>query len=288
MAEKTQTRIESTGRRTERVLLRIPIEVQGNQADGRPFKEKTHSLVINRNGARISMKNSPRPDDRVTITNLQTQTACPFRVVRQIPTSLGEGPEWGVECLEPEVNFWGIYFPTKGTSAAERELIDALLECSGCRFRELAQLTQEQYRALVNQVTLKRDCAECGAATDWTVSFGEAEAEEVVAPQPVQAPPPPTPAAVKERRREKRPMVKMPVRIRLENGSVEVTRTENISKAGTCVISGLEMKEGARLRITIGYAPGSYEVEVPARVVWRRSIAETKKFYYGVQLKETS
>ncbi len=102
-------------RQSERVLLRIPVEVQGKGADGKPFSEKTFTLVVNRNGAQIALRNSPRPDDRITISNPLKRMSCPFRVVRRVVKSLGEGPEWGVECLEPEIDLWGISFPAMGS-----------------------------------------------------------------------------------------------------------------------------------------------------------------------------
>jgi len=111
MAESTYPKTAERRRRTERVLLQIPIEVKGTDAAGRPFKEKTHTLVINRHGARIALKTSVLPEARLIITNRQSAMTCPFRVVGRTGKSLGEGPEWGVECLEPGVNFWGIFFP---------------------------------------------------------------------------------------------------------------------------------------------------------------------------------
>src|SRR5260370_41994678 len=84
-------------RRSERVLLRIPIDIEGKDAAGKAFKEVTTTLVINRGGARISLKHTLKADDRITITNLQTPISCPFRVVRQTGQTHGEGAERGVE-----------------------------------------------------------------------------------------------------------------------------------------------------------------------------------------------
>jgi len=112
-------RLGEQRRRSERVLLRIPIEVRGTNPEGKPFTEKTTTLVINRHGARISLKTPVRPQDQITITNLQNAMSCPFRVVRERDQSLGEGPECGVECLSPEINFWGILFPEQAERPAK-------------------------------------------------------------------------------------------------------------------------------------------------------------------------
>ncbi len=111
MLQNTAAAKGESGRRTERILLRIPIAVLGKGAGGKPFREKTHTLVINRHGASILMKHELQPGDRVEITNLQNQRSAPFRVVGKVGNPLGEGPEWAVECLDPKVSFWDIFFP---------------------------------------------------------------------------------------------------------------------------------------------------------------------------------
>lgn len=285
MAQKAPAKVEET-RRTERVLLKIPIQVRGKQADGTPFKENSSTLVINRDGARIGLKSSLRPGDQVTIKNLQNELSCPFRVVGRTSKSLGEGPEWGVECLEPEVKFWGIHFPDKATTPAAQELIDALLECSSCHFRELAQLTPEQYRSLVSQSSIVRKCGQCARETAWVFGFADAEAEEAGAPQLAPTAASPAPDVAREQRRAKRLTVKVPVRVRSAQGLEELTRSENLSASGVCFISRLIMKQGDHLRITVGYAPGGSEAELPARVVWRRVLEGVDKACYGVHIVE--
>lgn len=288
MTDRVAPKGQELKRRTERVLLRIPIEVKGKGADGRPFSEKTFTLVLNRNGARISLQHGLRKGDQVSITNLQTKVSCPFRVVERTTDMIGEGPpEWGVECLEPEVDFWGINFPKKAPGLRPDELIDALLECSKCQARELAQLKLEEYRTLISQSSITRNCAKCGIQTAWGFGFVEAGPEETI-------PSPPAPSAeassseeLAERRRAKRVTVKLPVRLRLEDGREEIARTENLSKTGVCFASDLLMKEGEILRLTVGYAPGSNEAEISARVVWRRSIEGSGRALYGVRLEQS-
>jgi PilZ domain-containing protein len=276
---------QETGKRhrlSERVLLRIPIEVRGEGAKGRPFSERTFTLVINRHGAQINLKNSVQPGDQVSITNLQNNIACPFRVVAKATQALGEGPEWGVECLEPEVDFWGISFPGKEAGPREPELIDALLECSSCHFRELAQLTMEQYRTLINQSPLSRDCSKCKARTEWGFGFVEAEPEEAPAAEEVTA----APSGKREKRREPRFTVKLPTRIRRQDGKEEVTSTENLSEFGVCFVSALIMEEGERISMILAGAPGRGQKKAAGRVVWRRLLEGTKKAIYGVELEE--
>lgn len=111
MSPEAAPTVPAQRRHSERVLLRIPITVKGKDIHGKSFSEETCTLVINRNGARITLQNKVRPDDQIMITNRQSQVTVPFRVVDQAGQSIGEGPEWGVECMEENLEFWGILFP---------------------------------------------------------------------------------------------------------------------------------------------------------------------------------
>ncbi len=276
-------------RRTERVLVRIPIEVKGTTPQGKDFRETGWTVVINRNGARISVNSNLRANEQVSITNLQNKIACPFRVVGRVPRPLGEGPEWGVECLEPEVNFWGILFPRKQGLPPAEETVDALLECTACRFRELAQLSLDQYREAVSHGKLSRDCPQCVDTTEWTFGFAEAEPEEVPTeiPGTTQVAPALAPPGM-ERRRAKRLTAKLPLRVRMVDGREAITRTENLSKTGICFSAQEKIEEGATLGLTVGYEPGGSAKEVRARVVWRKPVGGAEQFLYGVRLEETS
>src|SRR3989442_4420503 len=111
IARKSAPPGEEKKRRTERILLRVPIEVNGTGADGKPFTEKTYTLVVNRHGARVRLKRAVRPNDQVTITNPRPKMACPFRIVAKATDLLSHGPEWGREGLVPRANFGGSNLP---------------------------------------------------------------------------------------------------------------------------------------------------------------------------------
>ncbi len=203
----------------------------------------------------------------------------PFRVVSQARKSLGEGTEWGVECLEPEKNFWGIFFPERSPAPAREERIDTLLECSACATRELVPLTLAEYETVALKRVLERPCSACASTTPWGLGVvaGESAAATPDTTQPRAAP-----LWGRERRRAKRVPVNLPVRVRLE----EIGHTENLSATGVCFTSTLLMKIGDRVMLTIGYDPKGDQKEVRARVVWRQPIAGTTTALYGVQLEE--
>lgn len=267
---------------SERVLLRIPIRVDGVDSDDRPgFREHTYTLMINRSGALIRLNQSVRPNDQIRITNLQSHLSRPFRVVAQTSDPLSDEAECAVECREPVSNFWGILFPqTLTASAAER--VDALLQCSTCHLRELASLDLDAYRSLVARSSLTRPCPKCGTVAAWRFGFADAQAGDARASQlPASGAPSPQP----ERRRAERTTVKLPVRTRKEPGGEQVVKSENLSKTGVCFICDKLMAVGEIIRLTLACSPGENESEVPARVVWRRPLESQKRVVYGVHLE---
>jgi len=269
-------------RGSERVLLRIPIRVEGVDSDGGAgFREDTYTLVINRNGALIRLNHTVRCNDQVRITNLQSQLSCTFRAVAQTSDSPSNETECAVECLEPVSNFWGILFPQPLTApAAER--VDALLECSICHLRELASLALDAYRSLVGHASLTRACPRCEASTEWRFGFADIQQGDARASQ-LSASGAPSPRP--ERRRAERTTVKLPVRTRKEPGGEQVLKSENLSKTGVCFICDKLMEVGEIVRLTLACSPEENETEVPARVVWRRPLESQRRMVYGVHLE---
>jgi PilZ domain len=279
----SQARIE---RRTERVLIQIPIEVKGKDAGGRPFRETSRTIVLNRDGARISLRTALLPESRISITNLQNQLTCPFRVVSRVHKTIGLEPEWGVECLDRQVNFWGIAFPEKLHARAPEETVDVLLECTVCRSRELAQLSLEEYRGLVSKSLLSRECARCTDSTEWRLCFIE-EGEEDAIGAPAKKEKTRLRPSGAERRRAKRLTAKLPLRLRTSEGEEETTRTENLSKTGVCFYSRREMMTGDLIALSVGEPLTGSGREVRARIVWGRSVGGDDQFLYGAQVTES-
>jgi PilZ domain len=272
-------------RRTERVLIQVPIEIRGNDRNGNPFRETTQTVVINRDGARISSRTALRPESRITVTNLQNQRACLFRVVDRVQKTIGLEPEWGVECLEPGLDFWGILFPNKQASGVAEETVDVLLECTVCRTKELAQLSLESYRGLVTKSLAGRECKKCLDTTDWRLSFIEEEEQGAIGAPAVKERTRLRPAGA-ERRRAKRLTAKLPLRVRAADGAEEITRTENLSKTGICFYSRREMLTGDRIALAVGEPTPSPGRELRARIVWAREVGGEDLFLYGVLLEE--
>ena len=271
-------------RRSERALLRIPIRVEGKDAHGNAFAEVTSTLVVNQCGGLIIVSHLLQPGTAIKITNLKNQASCSFQVVTRASRSLSGTPEWGVKSLEPDVEIWGVYFPTRAEEPPQVDVIHVLLECQECFSREMAALTVQQYRRLLAQSSLPRPCPKCSATMNWKLGFVEVELDEVSPSLAVAVGSGATPRQGADLRRDKRLVVKLPLGVRLPDGREETSTTENISKSGLCFACSLEMQIGDRVCVNAGLDSPGEGRDIPARIMWRRPSDDGRAFY-GARLE---
>ncbi len=98
-----------TRRRSQRVLLNVPVRVNGQAKDG-PFEEETETLAISAYGALIRMTTNVTPGQKLVLINRKTEEEQECVVVHQIPTK-GGSSEVGVEFTHPKPKFWRVAFP---------------------------------------------------------------------------------------------------------------------------------------------------------------------------------
>jgi hypothetical protein len=108
--------IESQKRRTTRIVQAVPLTVTGVDALGRPFQERTSTLIINCHGCRYQSKHYVLKNMWVTFEVPHNEPGREPRSVRarvswiQRPRTVRELFQIGVE-LEVSGNVWGIAFP---------------------------------------------------------------------------------------------------------------------------------------------------------------------------------
>src|SRR5467141_221180 len=107
---------EASKRRTTRIVQAVPLTVAGVDALGRPFQERTSTLIINCHGCRYQSKHYVLKNMWVTLEIPHPETGREPRSVRakvswiQRPRTVRELFQVGVE-LEVTGNIWGIAFP---------------------------------------------------------------------------------------------------------------------------------------------------------------------------------
>jgi elongation factor P hydroxylase len=108
--------VESQKRRTTRIVQAVPLTVTGVDALGRPFQERTSTLIINCHGCRYQSKHYVLKNMWVMFEVPHSEPGREPRTVRarvnwiQRPRTVRELFQIGVE-LEISGNVWGIAFP---------------------------------------------------------------------------------------------------------------------------------------------------------------------------------
>jgi len=271
---------ETEKRSTERVLLRIPIRVTGFETDTGEFSEDTYTSVVNRAGARIALRRRVSVNDTLRIINLENYREADFRVVAPTGWVGTDVHEWGVECLEPGRNIWGIEF----AAPLAREA-GALIECQECHRQVFWALTLMDVEVLEASGITQRHCGQCGKATFWMYADITRRPAEFPPPEVLALPSRPVVSEKeKEKRRNKRLAMKLPILVRTPFGQEEVSKTENVSKDGLAVSLSMDLAVGDVVRVVYPYTPGGDNIEQKAEVRRRAAFAFGGRRLYGMQL----
>jgi hypothetical protein len=113
LAESRETSwLAANRRRSQRVLMTIPVRVSGQNGVGLPFEEETHTRSISAHGGLIQVSTQVNRGQRLTLSNVQTKAALEC-VVAHIDRHQGGHPQVGVEFMLPNPVFWHVAFPPK-------------------------------------------------------------------------------------------------------------------------------------------------------------------------------
>src|SRR6267378_784523 len=113
LAESRETSwLAANRRRSQRVLMTIPVRVSGQNAAGSPFEEETHTRAISAHGALLLVSTEVLRGQRLTLSNVQTRAALEC-VVAHIDRRQSDHPQIGVEFMLPNPIFWHVAFPPK-------------------------------------------------------------------------------------------------------------------------------------------------------------------------------
>lgn len=271
-------------RRSDRLMITIPLRINGVDANDQKFSEDTRTVTINRHGARVRLSRPLTSGRVVHIVNLVSQKEADFRVIGPLTPTTEKGGDWGVACTDPGENIWAIQFPPP--PAGQSSESKALLECRECRTVALLDTSLVEVEVLESSGIISRKCPSCGVSTP----FGYAEKQvAMTAPSEVNAmvgeaqARASSPAAGANQRRHRRVALQLPVLVRDYYGQAEVTKTENVSKGGFCFSSDNDYFLGQGIMVICPYDPGSSNIETRARVVRRQEIAGSARRIYGVR-----
>lgn len=111
-------------RRTQRVVIQIPILVRAPVPGEPPLEEDTFTLVVNAHGALISLAMKVRPGQKLVLRNWANPREQDCRVVHVRDNPFGKN-EVGVSFPFANPHFWNLEFPPPGwTPAADDKKVD--------------------------------------------------------------------------------------------------------------------------------------------------------------------
>jgi hypothetical protein len=100
----------STRRRSQRVVMKIPVKVFSAREANSPFEEDTHTLVINAHGASFLLSRQINKGEQLFLRNLQTSAMQECTIVH-VGDPQGNSLEVAVEFIVPNPSFWQVRFP---------------------------------------------------------------------------------------------------------------------------------------------------------------------------------
>jgi len=97
-------------RRSERVMLQVPVTVQAKTRDGEDVREETQTVVVNAHGGLMKLKMDIKAGQPILLINEKTKVNLGCRVVR-VETSDAGNSAVAFEFDQPAPQFWPIVFP---------------------------------------------------------------------------------------------------------------------------------------------------------------------------------
>ena len=97
-------------RRSERIILDVPILIRGETADKRTFQEETFTLIVNAHGAQLMLETKVALGQRLVVMNPKNWDECECKVAFVGPPYAGLA-RVGIEFTRPAPEFWSVSSP---------------------------------------------------------------------------------------------------------------------------------------------------------------------------------
>jgi PilZ domain len=275
--------MQQPSRRTDRVEVRIPIEISGEDMMGSGFVEGTFTVLISRHGAKILSRQELLPDQQCKIRFLENGKESLARVVGLIHQA-SEGNYYGVAFLDNSPDLWNVGFPP--LAEAENALSRLCMKCLGCNSIEVAYLNEFEAEVYVANKGLSRNCNRCNNLTLWreaqlpTVETGSAApswTEEETRSLTM------TDLPVANRRQHQRLRLKQPACVRSLEFGEEIVVTEDASRGGMSFKSPNRYSVGQQIQVAVPFSKLSLNIFFPARIAHIRPRTGKELHHYGVQ-----
>ena len=111
MGQPANTSVTSIARRrSQRVLMQVPVKIRGEDSQGHSIEEETETLAINAHGALVLLRARLTSGGKVFLQHKRTQEEQECHVAFLGPVRSGKA-EIGLEFSAPRPSFWRVAFP---------------------------------------------------------------------------------------------------------------------------------------------------------------------------------
>ena len=107
-------------RRSQRVLMQVPVRLRGTDAQGASFDEETETLAISAHGALVLLQTRLTSGSTIQLQHKKTSEVQECHVVFLGPVR-GNKAEIGLEFSAPRPQFWRVAFPPEDWSPKNPE-----------------------------------------------------------------------------------------------------------------------------------------------------------------------
>ncbi len=107
-------------RRSQRVLMQVPVRLRGTDAQGASFDEETETLAISAHGALVLLQTRVTSGSVIQVQHKKTSEEQECHVVFLGPVR-GNKAEIGLEFSTPRPQFWRVAFPPEDWSPKSPE-----------------------------------------------------------------------------------------------------------------------------------------------------------------------
>ena len=97
-------------RRSQRIILDVPVVIQGVAASKKIFQEDTFTLIVNAHGALLMLERKVALGQRLVVMNPKTWDECQGKVAFVGPPYAGLA-RVGIEFTRPAPGFWPVNSP---------------------------------------------------------------------------------------------------------------------------------------------------------------------------------
>jgi hypothetical protein len=285
-------------RRSGRIAKEIAILLVGSDMEGKVFSEQTKTVLLSRHGAGIVSQYALSAEQELILRRIDTDKEAEVRVVGQLGAH-GGGYTYGVAFLDPELDFWDVKFPSMTDSEIEASRV--LLQCSGCKAREMVQQSDLESDVYLINEGIVRTCKSCGSSTIWRQATDDGGAEPVslettlpeaeekaepletvpaASPDPALAPQPGE--RPENRRKHVRTRVNFKACVRTQTFGDDIVTCEDISRGGLRFKSRKEYVVDTQIEVAAPYSLGAPPIFVRGRIVHVTELKEERRFRCGV------